>query len=129
MLAESGIVVNRWFTDYWWAYHDLLPAEIHQAGKDQTQSIERKHLDLRTRIKRLARRTICFSNRADFYGLNKGWHIIFVIFLAPAHHRINSMDELVANGVQDQHFILAFGHLASVVVLQLAFHPNSGHSR
>jgi insertion element IS1 protein InsB len=43
------------------AYYDLLPASLHQAGKDQTQSIERKHLDLRTRIKRLARRTICFS--------------------------------------------------------------------
>nr|WP_262891310.1 IS1 family transposase [Spirosoma utsteinense] len=39
----------------------MLPAEIHQIGKDQTQSIERKHLDLRTRIKWLARRTICFS--------------------------------------------------------------------
>ena len=43
------------------AYYDLLPTSLHQAGKDQTQSIERKHLDLRTRIKRLARRTICFS--------------------------------------------------------------------
>ena len=61
LLAESGVVVSRWFTDYWWAYYDLLPTEIHQLGKDQTQSIERKHLDLRTRIKRLARRTICFS--------------------------------------------------------------------
>ena len=61
LLAESGIIVSRWFTDYWWAYSDLLPATIHQVGKDQTQSIERKHLDLRTRIKRLARRTICFS--------------------------------------------------------------------
>lgn len=61
LLTQAGIEVSRWFTDYWWAYHDELPAEIHQAGKDQTQSIERKHLDLRTRIKRLARRTICFS--------------------------------------------------------------------
>jgi len=61
LLAKSGIEVSRWFTDYWWAYYDLLPASLHQAGKDQTQSIERKHLDLRTRIKRLARRTICFS--------------------------------------------------------------------
>lgn len=43
LLAESGIIVSRWFTDNWWAYHDLLPTEIHQAGKEQTQSIERKH--------------------------------------------------------------------------------------
>lgn len=43
------------------AYHDELPASIHPVGKDQTQSIERNQLDLRTRIKQLARRTICFS--------------------------------------------------------------------
>ncbi|WP_077920569.1 IS1 family transposase [Spirosoma sp. 209] len=61
LLAESDVTVSRWFTDYWWACHDLLPTAIHQAGKDQTQRIERKHLDLRTRTKRLARRTICFS--------------------------------------------------------------------
>ncbi|MBW4472441.1 MAG: IS1 family transposase [Stenomitos rutilans HA7619-LM2] len=30
-------------------------------GKQCTQKIERKHLTLRTRLKRLARRTICFS--------------------------------------------------------------------
>jgi insertion element IS1 protein InsB len=30
-------------------------------GKQNTQKIERKHLTLRTRIKRLARKTICFS--------------------------------------------------------------------
>lgn len=61
LLTQAGIQVSRWFTDFWWAYHDLLPAVLHQAGKDKTQSIERKHLTLRTRIKRLCRRTICFS--------------------------------------------------------------------
>jgi IS1 family transposase len=35
--------------------------EFHTVGKRHTQTIERKHLTLRTRIKRLARRTICFS--------------------------------------------------------------------
>jgi len=30
-------------------------------GKKYTQAIERKNLALRTRIKRLCRRTICFS--------------------------------------------------------------------
>jgi len=38
-----------------------LPAQMHEVGKRKTQRIERKHLRLRTRIKRLARRTICFS--------------------------------------------------------------------
>jgi insertion element IS1 protein InsB len=30
-------------------------------GKSHTQQIERKHLTLCTRIKRLARKTLCFS--------------------------------------------------------------------
>ena len=33
----------------------------HTVGKIHTQPIERKHLTLRTRIKRLARKTLCFS--------------------------------------------------------------------
>jgi len=38
-----------------------LPASAHTVGKIPTQQIERKHLTLRTRLKRLARKTICFS--------------------------------------------------------------------
>ncbi|MBW4540387.1 MAG: IS1 family transposase, partial [Myxacorys chilensis ATA2-1-KO14] len=34
---------------------------FHTVGKRNTGQIERKHLTLRTRIKRLARKTICFS--------------------------------------------------------------------
>ncbi|WP_199192416.1 IS1 family transposase [Chlorogloea sp. CCALA 695] len=38
-----------------------LPVEQIEVGKQKTQTIERKHLNLRTRIKRLVRKTICFS--------------------------------------------------------------------
>jgi insertion element IS1 protein InsB len=38
-----------------------LESAVHTVGKANTQRIERKHLTLRIRIKRLARRTICFS--------------------------------------------------------------------
>jgi insertion element IS1 protein InsB len=34
---------------------------MHEVGKRHTQKIERKHLTLRTRMKRLARKTICCS--------------------------------------------------------------------
>ena len=51
----------RYYTDYWGAYTRHLDADEHQAGKRNTQKIERKHLTLRTRIKRLVRKTICFS--------------------------------------------------------------------
>jgi insertion element IS1 protein InsB len=42
-------------------YKRPLPVADHTVGKIQTQQIERKHLTLRTCIKRLARKTICFS--------------------------------------------------------------------
>lgn len=53
--------VGTFYTDGWGAYARLLDQEQHVVGKWNTQKIERKHLTLRTRIKRLARRTICFS--------------------------------------------------------------------
>ena len=63
LLAPFGI--KRYCTDGWGAYHRHLPAELHEVGKIKTQRIERKHLGLRTRIKRLTRKTICFS-RSEF---------------------------------------------------------------
>ena len=39
----------------------ILRSVVHTVGKANTQTIERKHLIFRTRIKRLARKTICFS--------------------------------------------------------------------
>ena len=42
-------------------YERHLPAAGHPIGKGYTQQIERKQLTLGTRIKRLARKTICFS--------------------------------------------------------------------
>ena len=38
-------------------------------GKDNTQKIESKHIKLRTRIKRLVRRTLCFSKTEQMHDL------------------------------------------------------------
>ena len=59
LLEPFGI--SRFYTDDWGAYARNLDPEQHIIGKENTQKIERKHLTLRTRIKRLARKTICFS--------------------------------------------------------------------
>ena len=65
LLQPFGI--RRFFTDGWGAYQrHLAPAE-HEVGKRNTQQIERKHLTLRTRIKRLARKTICFSKSIEMH--------------------------------------------------------------
>ena len=59
LLEPFGI--TRFYTDNWGAYERHLDPEKHIIGKQNTQKIERKHLMLRTRIKRLTRKTICFS--------------------------------------------------------------------
>lgn len=57
----SPFAITHFYTDGWGAYQRLLEECCHTVGKANTQKIERKHLTLRTRIKRLARKTICFS--------------------------------------------------------------------
>lgn len=58
----SGFNIGRYYSDEWGSYHRNLWDFEHQVGKRYTQDIERKNLDLSTRIKRLQRKTICFSN-------------------------------------------------------------------
>jgi insertion element IS1 protein InsB len=61
--------ITRFHTDYWGAYGRHLNPEEHHPGKRSTQIIERKHLTLRTRIKRLARKTICFSKSIQMHDI------------------------------------------------------------
>lgn len=49
------------FTDKLPNYKYLLPKDIHSTKYRGTNHIERKNLTLRTHLKRLSRRTICFS--------------------------------------------------------------------
>ena len=44
-------------------------------GKENTQKIESKHSNLRTRIKRLVRRTLCFSKTEHMHDLVIGLFI------------------------------------------------------
>ena len=67
LLEPFGI--TRYYTDYWGAYTRHLDAAVHSPGKQNTQKIERTHLTLRTRIKRLVRKTICFSKTTQMHDL------------------------------------------------------------
>ena len=49
------------YADANFAYESKIPKGHLVTGKRNTQKIERDHLTLRTRIKRLVRKTICFS--------------------------------------------------------------------
>ncbi len=67
--------IKRFFTDDWGAYERHLPSGQHVVGKKNTQKIERKHLTLRTRVKRLARKTICFSKSHQMHDIVIGLFI------------------------------------------------------
>lgn len=59
--AVTNLGVQQFYADAWGTYQRHLEQEQHVVGKSNTQKIERKHLTLRTRIKHLSRKTICFS--------------------------------------------------------------------
>jgi insertion element IS1 protein InsB len=67
LLEPFGI--RRYHTDYWGAYTRHLDPAEHNPGKWNMQQIERKHLTLRTRIKRLTRKTICFSRSIQMHDI------------------------------------------------------------
>ena len=84
LLKPFGI--KRFFTDAWGAYERILDPDTHLIGKKNTQRIERKHLTLRTRIKRLARKTICFSKSILMHDIVIGLFINRYEFSIQSHH-------------------------------------------
>ena len=67
--------IRRYYTDSWGAYKRNLSSKVHSPGKRNTQQIERKHLTLRTRLKRLVRKTICFSKSLALHDIVIGLFI------------------------------------------------------
>ncbi|MBW7867331.1 MAG: hypothetical protein H3C31_03280 [Brumimicrobium sp.] len=57
ILSEAKII----YTDGLDLYKQLIPKTIHEKHKRCTNHIERQNLTLRTHLKRLNRRTICYS--------------------------------------------------------------------
>ena len=55
------------YADGNFAYSSVIPAEILCIGKRNIQNIELNILTLRTYLKRLARRTICFSKDLEVH--------------------------------------------------------------
>jgi insertion element IS1 protein InsB len=67
--------IRHYYTDGWPTYQKYLPADRHTISKRGTQRIERKHLNFRTRIKRLTRKTICFSKNSQLHDIVIGLFI------------------------------------------------------
>jgi insertion element IS1 protein InsB len=73
LLEPFGI--QHFYTDSWGGYERHIEPEKLSIGKINTQKIERKHLTFRTRIKRLARKTICFSKSVRMHDIVIGMFI------------------------------------------------------
>ena len=73
LLKPFGI--TRFDTDGWGAYERHIALEQHTVGKQYMQTIESKHITLRTRMKRLVRRTMCFSKTTTMHDLVIGLFI------------------------------------------------------
>ena len=73
LLKPFGI--TTFYTDNLKTYEGNLEAQQKIVCKYKMQKIERKHLTLRTRIKRLQRKTIGFSKRTQMHDLVIGLYI------------------------------------------------------
>jgi insertion element IS1 protein InsB len=67
--------VWKYHTDAWDAYLKYIPPGRHRVGKDRTWKIERKNLNFRTHLKRLNRKTICFSKNERIHDNVIGMYI------------------------------------------------------
>ncbi|MEM1136082.1 MAG: IS1 family transposase [Bacteroidota bacterium] len=70
--------IGTFYTDDWKSYKKNIPWDKHVISKKKTQKIERQNLNFSTHIKRLCRRTICFSKKDDMhFGFIKAYvHLI-----------------------------------------------------
>ncbi len=63
------------YTDGLRNYHFLIPKQLHKSTRYGTNRIERMNLSLRTHLKRLSRRTICFSRNRSLL-----WAVLAIYF-------------------------------------------------
>lgn len=71
----SKFNIAFYMTDAWPVYKVLLSATSHVVSKKYTQRIERHNLNLRTHIKRLTHRTLCFSKSEEMHDKIIGWYL------------------------------------------------------
>lgn len=72
----ADLPITVCYSDNWGAYAKHFPLHWkHIIGKDQTWRIERKNLNFRTHLKRLQRKTICFSKNEQIHDNVIGMYI------------------------------------------------------
>lgn len=75
MKKLAHLPIAKFHTDNWGSYAKFISEEKHRIGKDNTWKIERKNLNFRIHIKRLERRTICYSRNEQIHDNVIGLYI------------------------------------------------------
>ena len=72
----SHLPIKHWYTDNWATYSRAIPVwQGHSSHKMYMQKFERQNLNFRTHIKRLGRKTICFSKSEEVHDKVIGAYI------------------------------------------------------
>ncbi|WP_460969636.1 IS1 family transposase, partial [Pontibacter aydingkolensis] len=75
--------IGSFCTDDWPAFTKVLPPERHLVGKAYTKNIEGVNLCLRTRNRRIVRKTACFSKKEQNH-----YDAMKLIFYYRNHHTL-----------------------------------------
>jgi insertion element IS1 protein InsB len=67
LLKLKALEIDFFLTDNWKAFKVVLPYEKHLIGKQFTKAIEGVNTWFRTRLRRLVRRTVCFSKKLIYH--------------------------------------------------------------
>lgn len=67
MLKLKGLQIDTFCTDEWVSFAEVLPKQKHLIGKQHTKKIEGVNTWFRTRLRRLVRRTTCFSKKLLYH--------------------------------------------------------------
>jgi IS1 family transposase len=67
LLKLKQLDIDYFLTDDWEAFKAVLPADKHLRGKQYTKNIEGVNTFFRTRVRRLVRRTVCFSKKLIYH--------------------------------------------------------------
>ena len=82
ILNRLNLNITHIYSDNNFIYHHVVSHKVLKIGKKNTQKIERKHLTFRTRLKRLTRKTICYSKSLEMHKILVGLLINFLEFFS-----------------------------------------------
>lgn len=67
LVKLKALEIDFFQTDGWEAFKTVLPGDRHLIGKQFTKAIEGINTWFRTRLRRLVRRTVCFSKKLIYH--------------------------------------------------------------